>query len=671
MKKNKLTKVFPAIFFLTLGLTFISCSNGSGDPDDSVSKTSKEIYLASSSSSDYIKKTLSLIKNSSYTKDCSASRQIAPDAFIVSGSESANLSDDQIRLAILTCLQGKSLIFDYPKIDDLVKFKTRVDTFLAKEENAHLKAECELHKYSPYDFIDKIEHTKDSFQATSKKEHPYDAIATRKDDVYIVYDVDLSLEVSGANSRESNKITKTQGTEEWKGDEDVSYDQSSHESYEHLISDSAEKFAFWISNSESLDATTRSLDTQAYRLLQDNVKQASNSSIELQMTAQVERRNYTVAFNHEKTSHYDGRYNGKRKEIVELVTYVWTACDIAAQKDYYLIKTSATCNNNQLNWNSEWSGRYPYSSPHLDFYEIDMELEAKEGNADQASPQTSQGSTSFTSGITTNLNFSAGVTPGYSLNGPSLAGSGTVSSGVSFSESSTNSIPDVDVTYTKVSDRRCKWKFATPDVWSKDKGIFQCDMSYPGPRPIQTRAAVFDTYVLYTIPSGDDTLDRDHLKLKIWTTTLLKTLCGQYSKHHYEYQEWFYYSGASPYYEIHVKQPCNTYETYIMGFTPPYPLSAVELKALNEALKEKCAEPDRPLWIGSASYYGVTGKSDSAEQKKSIMNSIAKSQFTLAKNKILNNKSVFHDAGFRGKYTFYIQKSDTDRQDSFEVDFGN
>ena len=668
MKKNKLTKVFPAIFFLTLGLTFISCSNGSGAPDDSVSKTSKEIYLASSSSSDYIKKTLSLIKNSSYTKNCSASRQIAPDAFIVSGSESANLSDDQLRLAILTCLQGKSLIFDYPKIDDLVKFKTRVDTFLAKEENAHLKAECELHKYSPYDFIDKIEHTKDSFQLTSKNEHPYDAIATRKDDVYIVYDVDLPFEVSEKTNDKSNKITMEQG---WQGDENISYDQSSHESYEHLISDSAEKFASWFSNSESLDATTRSLDTQAYRLLQDNVKQASNSSIELQMTAQVERRNYTVAFNHEKTSYYDGRYNGKRKEIVELVTYVWTACDIAAQKDYYLIKTSATCNNSQLNWNSEWSGRYPYSPPHLDFYEIDMELEAQAGKADQASPQTTTGVTTLTSGITTNLNFSGGLTPGFSASGPSLSGSGTVSTGISFSESSTMSIPDVDITYTNVSDRRQKWKFSTPDVWSKDKGIFKYDMSYSGPRPIQTRDAVFDTYVLYTIPSGDDTLDRDHIKLKIYTTTQLKILCGQYSKHHYEYSEWICHSGTSKFFDIHIKKPCNKCETYVMGFTPPYELNSVEFAALDSSLKEKCAEQDRKLWIGSASYYGVVGNKDSDKQKKSIMDSIAKSQFTLAKNKILNNKSVFHDAGFNGKYTFYIQKSDTDRQDSFEVDFSN
>ena len=674
MKKIKLIKHFLTTFFLTLGLAFVSCSNGSSDDNT----FSGEIYIASSFSSDYMNKTLSLIKNFSYTKDSSGSRQKAPDVFIILGSEASGLSDNQVRLAILTSLQGKSLIFDSPKLEDIIQFKTRIDTFLAKEENTTLKAECELSLYNPYNFIDKVVHKKEELNKTSDKELPYDAIATHKNDFYIVYDVDQPFEISKNSSGEEETITWDQSEGLWDEEENVLYNKNTFENYDHLISDSAAKFADWITNSEVLSTAARSLDADAYRVLQDNVKKNSNTSLELQMTAQVERRNFTVVFDHDAEGlYFDGRYNkdnNRRKEIVELVTYIWSVCDIDSQKDYYLVKTSTTCNNQQLGWTNEWGGRYPYSAPHFDYYTISMELMSdKPGYIDEASPQTSKGSTSFTSGITKNYSFTGGFTGTYNgTNGftGGLALSGTA--GISLSESSTTNIPDVSITYTKENNLRCQWDFNTPNVRARDiSKTLKKKMAYDGPRPIQIQSAQFDTYTLFSIPSGDDSLDRDHIKLYIKSGVQLKIYVGQYSKHEYKFYNNNYYSKSDTTFEFHVKKPCNTYETYMMGFTPPYPLSAVELDALNSVLKEKCAEPDKALWIGSTSYYGVTGNKDSDEQKKKIMDSIAKNQFTLAKNKILNNKSVFHDAGFRGKYTFYIQKSDTDRQDSFEVDFGN
>ena len=51
--------------------------------------------------------------------------------------------------------------------------------------------------------------------------------------------------------------------------------------------------------------------------------------------------------------HYDGRYN-ERVETVKVFIDAWAACDIDNKKDYYLVRTSVTCPNQELNYQNQW-----------------------------------------------------------------------------------------------------------------------------------------------------------------------------------------------------------------------------------------------------------------------------------------------------------------------------
>ena len=686
MKKLKFTALLAA-FIGASAIFFAACSNSSGGGDTLAppQTSSKTIYVASSNLSDYTSRIEKKLGNFSRLGNISGDQ--APDVFIVSGNDAQSLSDSQTRLAVLTCLQGKTLVFDAPTLEHIAQFKTKVDSVLQQEKNAKLKAESLISPYSPYHFTEKATHAQEGLQSSSSQEKPYDAIAARKDDFYIVYDVDKPMERKATPDGTAN-TWPDQGAGE---DEDVEdnftpSDQSAHETYERLISDSTEKFAKWISDSETLSANTQKMDDEAIAYLQKNVVQnADQAALEIKKRAQVERRNFTAEFfiGEKKYPRYNGCYDHKRKENVEITVYVWSVCDIANQKDWYLVKTSSTCRNDQLNWDTaDWGGRFLKVSPYFSFYSIDLEMCSSAGVIDQAAPDTSTGSSSFTSGVSTNISgtFGASATPSYGTsNGLGISGgfSGSVSTGITFAESTTTNIPDVSVTYTKKGDRKACWNFATPRPTAKDlnKGkSLKYYMHFNGLRPIQKNTATFETLAIFSVPSGDTSLDRDHIRLHLWSQICQDIYCGEYSKSHKEYADNIYGAVTSFDADIHIEKPCNAYRTYVMGFTPPEGSNTTDLANLDEQLTKKCAEPDKQLWVGSATYYAVVTAEEYANkdetEKNKRLDEVAKAQFALVKNKILNNKSVFHDVGFKGKYTFYIQASDKDRQDQFDVDFG-
>ena len=671
---------------LGLSLLFTSCSNSSDNSAllatlASQPKTEgKTIYKASANLSDYMgrveKKLVSLKQTASAASDQ------APDVFIVSGNEAQSLSDDQVRLAVLTCLQGKTLVFDSPTLDHISQFKAKIDSILQQEKNAALKAESALSPYSPYHFTEKATHAQESLQSSSSQEKPYDAIAARKDDFYIVYDIDKPM-ASQAGHTVENETYPNKGTGEEVVDNFTASDQSVHATYERLLSESSEKFAKWILDAEASATSAQKMNEEALAYLRKNVVQdAGEATLEIKKNAQVERRNFTVEFsrNNETNPRYDGRYNNKRKENVEISVYVWTVCDISSQTDWYLVKTSSTCRNEQLNWDTnDWGGRYPCVSPYFSFYTIDLEMRSAAGILDTAAPETTEGSSTFTRSVATNINATVGANagPSYGKNGLGVSGglTGSISTGITLSESTTTSIPDISVEYKKLGDRRPTWGFTTPHPTARDKNkgtSLKYDMAFDGIKPIQKNTAVFETLAIFSIPSGDATLDRDHIRLHLSSQLCLDIYCGEYSKYHYDYKGTIYGSLTKFEADIHIEKPCNAYRTYMMGFTPPTNLSPTDNIMLGKQLEEKCAEPNKKLWIGSATYYAVVTAAEYANEteKNKRIDEAAKAQFALVKNKITNNKSVFHDAGFRGKYTFYIQASDNDRQDQFEVDFG-
>lgn len=686
---KKFFRLLAAAHILGAALFFGACSGDDNPiayvpPTDTTIATSggKTIYIASSNLSDYMSRVEK--KLGSFSRMGNIASAQAPDVFVVSGNDVQSLSDDQVRLAVLACLQGKTLIFDSPTLEHIAQFKAKIDSVLQQESNAALKAESVLSPYSPYHFTEKATHAQESLQSSSSQENPYDAIAARKDDFYIVYDVDKPMESQAGRAVDIVKFPTKDCTDEEVEDNFTPSDQSAHETYEHLISESTEKFAAWISNAEALSASAKKMEDEAIAYLQKNVVQnADQAALEIKKRAQVERRNYTAVFTagKQKFPRYDGSYDNKRKENVEITVYTWAVCDIANQKDWYLVKASSTCRNEQLKWDdADWGGRFLKVSPYFSFYSIDLEMCSNAAVLDQTAPETSTGTSSYTRGVSTSISGTVGanITPSYGTNsGLGISGgfSGSVSSGITFSESTTTNIPDISVTYTKSSDRKASWNFETPHPSATDRNkgkSLKYYMHFNGLRPIQTSTAVFETLAIFSVPSGDTSLDRDHIRLHLYSQLCQDIYCGEYSKSHKDYDDTIYGSLTKFNADIHIEKPCNAYRTYMMGFTPPEGSNTTDLAKLDEQLTKKCAEPDKQLWVGSATYYAVVTAEEYAdeEKKNKQLDEVAKAQFALVKNKILNNKSVFHDVGFKGKYTFYIQASDNDRQDQFEVDFG-
>ncbi|MBR5966310.1 MAG: hypothetical protein IK015_09390 [Treponema sp.] len=646
-------------------LAFAACSNSS-DSSSAASATNKTIYVASSKPSDYMNKVLSNKGSFSYISGDISARDTAPDVFVVLGSDIANLSDDKVRLSVLTCLQEKTLVFDFPTLDNIVQFKSKLDAFFAQEKNSVLKAQSALSLYSPYDFVEQAEHavgTKQNGNAGDNHyvQKAYEAIAVRKNEVYIVHDIEEVVTIVFPTN-------VVEGTEQTIGDgstatidsdaEEPASAQNSLGDYERLIKDSSQKFASWLFGTGVSASSETALQSQAASLISCS---ASQAEIENLMKAQKWHHDFTAEFKTDKRDHYNGRWDGK-KESVEVDVYVWAVCDIDNQQDYYVVRTSVTCNNQQLDCQKAWTSvKDRKISPYFLSCNINGEMETADGSlvTNQCEPQNTTGTSSFTKAVGVNFGGNAG----FNAKGPNAGLSG----GYSFTQSSTTNIPDITVKLNKPDNnkRRAEWKFEAPSANVEESGFTIAPVM---PKNIQKNMAVFDTWAVYCVPSNDTSLDKDHVKLKTEVEVWLEMLTAwQHGFAYCKISSKTYSRMTGMTYWNHVQKPCNIRKTYVMGFKPPEGVGATDIRSLNDSLKEKCKEPDKQLWYDSATYYAAATGTD--DEKNAALNEVAKAQFALAKDKILKNKSVFRDANFKGKYTFYIQIDDEHRIDSFDVDF--
>jgi len=584
------------------------------------------IYRSSASSSDYLTKTL----NGVSTVDVTDGK--TPDIFVVNLETVNQLSTEEVNLMYKTVMAGKTVLFDSPSKTNLNTFQNKVVNLLDDEESAKVKNAA----FNLENLFAAINSTEADTLADE-----YEAIGVRQGQIYYVHKVDAiegevtydEAETGSLPKPDNSMVSELTGTT---GESIVL-----PEDYETAKNSSIEKFTNWVNLTNSKAANNRAITQDGRNYVMNNKPELASAMDDLK-TAQTVYHSYTVKYIYPDTVHYHGRYNNKC-ENVELTSDVWTMCSIDNQIDYFIVRTSLVCNNGQLGCANNWSddksvGPYfrgcilspvVHSSQHL--------------RTNDCSPQTSTGSTSYSSGVSISMGGNIGI----SASGPS----GGISGSVSFSESTTRSIPDVSIFLTQENNVP-EWTYSTPAVQPGWSGLYtKCD----SPVAIETNTAIFDSYCIVEVASNLSTyFEKYHL---VDTTSIVRIgmtqgwLDGLFSLEH----ENLVCRTTLTFHDL-FKKPNNACCQYIMSFTPPAGVTPESQDRLHNIIKDYITD-----WNDNVPYYTI-GESN--------LNNVAKDYFAEAKKKIETNKNVLKERGFAGTYTFYIQNVSTGvKAASFNLSF--
>ncbi len=658
-------KLFFAAFFalLSFSLVLAACASEGDSPvyvagqEDLRQSKTFAVYKAGGASdySDYTKKTLAAIK----TGESPASA--VPDFFIVKGSSAGTLSSSDVLLAVKTFEAGNIILIDAPSQDSLEDFCTNVVTVLSAAENYYVRNDADMDGRSLSRALIQAVNNKGGRDDPYERKN-YEAVALKKNIFYFVHDIDEVLPLT-PNQKNKRRVTRS-GSLDCGGssaeivDPKVEFTRvNPSANYAQIESDSIEGFSLWLCGAAPSSKPAQ-ISAKALAAIQGSAAQAALADAR---DAQTFVHNFTATFDYGSYDHYDGRYDGKN-ESVDLTIDVWCACqindptDITKNTDYYLVRTSMACNNNQLNFSNDWDNS-KYLSPYFDCSNIDTAFDTVSSGkisirTQDCSPQNAVGSTTFSTGSS----YSIGGNVGFNASGPT----GGVSVGYSVSQSTSRSIPDISVNFSKPQEDELSWAYSTPEdnpYWGGFMDLYtKCD----SPKDIQTRLAIFDTYGLYLVQSGENSgsgllevATNARVRLTMitgWLESAL-TLCW----YHLSCDNW------ANYYDNVIK-PSNTFAEFIMTFTPPAGTSTQDIAAQQAAVQKFISD-----WNASQRYYAV------ADDNSDIDNALlaaAKSYFASAKKKINDNKNVLQDAGFKGDYKFYVQKVDGGaKADEFELTF--
>ena len=635
------------IIVLTLFI-FVSCNN--------VGVTRKKtepgkVYYASNSLSPFTSRAL----RGTGMSDTYSGTTVS-DIFAVKGSDLSALSDEDTILAVMTCLDGKTIVIDTPTLSQLDAFWSKIQTLLEDEQYEYLKAEHELSPYTLYKIISNygLDEDDDEDFTKSADEHVYEAIGMRGGDVYFVHDID---EIVDANSGHVYKGTRNSRSEDHTFDENGDHYTtgsamdddcvvSSDTDWEEIISRTVEYFSAWLKG----ETSSKDLEERKNEVLAKSGAKDAQEALSNVKKAQTISFSFTVGFYGSTNEHNDGRLNGK-KEVVQTYFDVWTACDIANQTEYFLVRTSVVYNNQQLQGihGFSYDSQTGYEGPYLNSGGISVSLPGGILRVTDCSPQNSSGSTNFTAG--SSFSFSGNV--GGTAAGPT----GGVSAGITISESTTRSIPDTSIvftptTYGSAGSDKTAWNFSTPEVTlRKDSNYFWnlkwlCD----GAKAIQNNAATFDFYSLYTRPSSYDKTNKTAMfevnvttNLRVTTIWTKSDYIDRPSYTHYDFTKWLRH-------HLPFTRPNNLMGEYIMGFEAPSGSSQTEITLMNDVLKEYF-----PEWNTNVKYYAFGDNSDTGT-RDSVLDSVAGNYFTKIKQKITTNQNVIKNRGINGEYKFYIQR---------------
>ncbi len=597
------------------------------------------VYFASDVS-DFMKTS---VKGAGYTKG--AGSDAIPDAFVVSGDALAGLSDSDAILSLRTCLAGNLLAIDAPTFAQLDAFWDRTEKILdsdpSNEEYEYLKAETELSNYTLNELLES--YAEENEYTASNNEHVFDSIGMSRGQVYFVHDIDQVItEDTGLTY---TAVSSLEGTIQGQGASLTAMASDGDDEWEEVISKTSGCYSQWMRDAASYSATSDIDDLQK---------------------AQTCTYSMTVRYGNTNMGNVDPAFLNElltKKEVVQVHIDVWTACDIADQQEYWLIRTSATCNNQDLGYTERGSNynNTPGGCVGPYFHEMDIKESLKGGvlRTNDCNPKTSVGSGTFTSGSS----FTLGGNIGMTMAGPT----GGLNAGYSVSSSRSVSISDISVAQNADLNDNNVWSGSTSQdaAWSFTAPVFNPEVSYTDGwwvyeevKPIQKNTATFDTHALYTRSSSDDP-NSSNGWLWIDTNTTLAALeywqetFGRYTDEHYFSQ--------GVYHHIPFNRPNNLCGEYIMTFTPPADTSVTDRSALNDVLAKSFQG-----WGTKVNYYAY----GDVNNKFVALDPVAKNTFAGVRQKIKTNQNVLKDQGFSGTYEFYIQNVSTGQKvDSFTLTF--
>lgn len=635
------TLSFINLLMICLCLNLASCKK-----DVSIPET-LTLLNVSSSLSDYTEQTL---KQLSYKAPSEGS---SPDVFIVKGSDMGKLSNEEYSLMGDTLLEGKTIIIDSPKKEDIVAFALAIELLPEFDENS--KTKFITKSYSPEDMIDTLMESMTSKITTEESEEPvekdnvYEAIGIRQNHVYFVHDVDEEIEITVEDEEiivEGEERAEEELENEVITDEDDSDLKPKETDYIAVKNKSIENFIAWINNTNNEEANNRKLSPEGIDYFETRAS-LPKEALEEANSAQKKTHNYTAVVKFGKQNRYDNRWEG-RTVNVELNIYVWTACNIGENKEYYLIQTSTTCSNNMLQYKNEWDDKY--CGPYFQRMVITPEFNSSKAHliTDKCSPKNQNGTTSYTSGT----NITIGGNLGLQNSGPSAGGNGSIS----FVKSSSTSIQDIACLFTTFLDKGTWYYGAKRIEPNYDFLTPVCD----DPKTLQIQTAVFDTFSYFELPSDTyipgvqankmellTNIELDFGGLKSWEEIVFCPLPKL------ELHTKYFSCKQSKQFIDHFRRPANAVGKYIISFEPPADATPEEIDRMHEILKTFI-----PDWDKAFDYYCFRPTSN---YDVAVDNS-ARYYFLKELDAIKRNKNILKERNFKGTCNFYIQNFDTGKK---------
>ena len=663
MRKNfkELTRIMLVMCMVGVSIFLTSCSNDDSSSSDPQPAAVKTVYKATSGFTDYTQKTLAKLAYNDFPESSVTNEALVPDIFVaraIDPNETWYLSEDKIKLAIRTCLEGKTVVFGAPSPNGMVAFSGKLMEVLDKAENEDLKNRSDLNPISLRHMLNQFIDTQvqdrksaDRDKMVAYDQKAYDAVAIRNGQIYFVHDID---EVYGdPATTETEEVTEvpcpSQTDEPNKQEKDpvAPSTPAAPSDYSALEADSIEKFVKWLSG-EDISAS-RSQDIQA---LIDEYPQI----IDCLENVEADKGRTAQRFVHNFVA-YAGYEN--RKENVQVFTDVWAFCNIAEQKDWYYVRTSVMCNNGQLNFENLWDTSKtitPYFKS-CDIYSTIVEPEEKDKQLIRAAdcqPLSFVGTTENTTGFSVNFGGQVGLAG----NGPSAG----VTAGFTFSDSKTTSIPNISPSFNVTNENMTHWTFSGQRANPHWVAIVtECD----SPPDISTKlTAMFDTMGVYVVDS-DYEYCPGTVELETWVYVTLEWLNSTWKNWmHLNFINHYSPKTTKMHFRDYVRKPCNTTGDYIVSFdwaesgslTPYERITTLDL--YNRVLKEFI-----PDFGNIKTFFGLKGYDGGGEDG-------ARSYFGTLMTTISQNKSTLKSRGLSGNFTFYIKKANSeDKISSREIEF--
>ncbi len=641
MEEKVMKKAFFISISIMMALSLLSCSDGNDDSDHKA-----KTYASR------------LVESLKYTTPDVAVE--SPNVLLIEGDKIQTMTDAQFRQAVNVILYGNTLVILNCSPSQILAFGVKLKALSDKAQQdgdtklVAMIAEDSDTTWSPTDFLSQV--TNDVLDVYKKADPPsifetkiYEALGIRKNHVYYVHPTDQNLA--------KLLLTENSDSEQFEIETDQKVPQagagSVESNTEEAIQASVKAFSDWILQKD--ETPSKASKSELSALLAQANQEVTPSALELLKNAQETfTHNFMVEMNWQSTNR-DGEaamvlslsgFNGKRENI-RIETKVWSVCNIDTQKDYYLVKTSAICHNEQLGFKDQWS-TFNRLGPYFDSCLVKNTMQDAQGkqhiDASECEPQSQIGSTEYTKGFS----FSIGGNLGFSGSGASLGPSASAT----FTDTTSRSIPDITTTMT-VDDSAAQWKFTgrsfnpSPSCWIKDHPEEVTD--------IQKSEVIFDTYSIIQMPSESET-----------ETQTLKTTVGADIAAVFRFEKswnilginrWIILKGkyhVESTWKDNIKRPNNAKGEYVMV-----------VKALDGATDRDKLETKLKgtvsTWGENVSYYAIGS---------SRLDAVAKNKFAHIKDVITKNKNVFADSGIKGKYEFYIQNvSSAVKVDSFELAF--